>query len=61
MWWDEIDKEVVWSDEIDKVVMWCLESNGDEKDCSWWYECDNTTGSVISNRFVAYLIVCNHD
>ena len=39
----------------------CLESNGYEKDCKWWCECDNNTDSVISNRFVAYLIVCNHD
>ena len=39
----------------------CLESNGYVKDCKWWYESDNITDSVISNHFVAYLIVCNHD
>ena len=39
----------------------CLESNGYVKDCKWWYECDNITGYMISNRFVSYLMVRNHD
>ena len=39
----------------------CLESNGYVKDCYWLHEFDNITDSVISNRFVAYSIVCNHD
>ena len=45
----------------EEVKDMCLESNGYVKDCYWWHECDNITDSVISNRFVAYLIVCNHD
>ena len=39
----------------------CLESNGYVKDYKWWYESDNITGYMISNRFVAYLMVCDHD